>query len=87
MKRDTYAKYPVLCLTCGQRSERILKQGKDKIWTNIDKCRCPKCSKTAYVLNPLRSQFLFEAMAKEIVRLKSNIFELECMIDGDQGER
>lgn len=85
--RETYAKYPVLCMTCGNMSDKILKQDNSKIWTDIDVCRCPKCSKKAYVLNPLRTQFLFEAIVKEIVKLKGDIFELECMMEGDQGER
>lgn len=77
-KRELYA----CCLTCGFTGKTFVMIGNDDI-TNAT-TRCPKCSKTAQVCN-IQGLFQFMmAVTKEVVSLKSSVFDLEAAQDTEE---
>ncbi|MCA2590199.1 MAG: hypothetical protein IM509_05465 [Microcystis sp. M31BS1] len=77
-----YVTWSIACLTCGFTGEHSVR-GTDGL-PKVDKCRCPKCSNSAYVLRPLRERFVIEALCKEVVKLKLDLMDLQSM--GEQME-
>jgi hypothetical protein len=77
-----YVKTPVVCLTCGFDGDNPV-PAKDGI-SKVDKCRCPKCSNTAFVHHPFRQRFIINALVKELIKLRLDMMDLQA--DGE-GER
>lgn len=80
-----YLLVPIICTTCGYDGEKPVpaKEGSPK----VDTCRCPKCSKKAYVQHPLRQRFVIAALTKEIVRLKLDIMDIQGALESDEEGR
>jgi predicted nucleic-acid-binding Zn-ribbon protein len=76
-----YIAMPILCLTCGFNENHPVKAQNG--FAKVDVCRCPKCSKKAYVLNPLRLHHALGAIGKEIVRLKMDMIDVQGALDDD----
>jgi hypothetical protein len=76
-----YAKIPIICLTCGFDGENPVpaKNGRP----TVDKCRCPKCSKTAFVHRPFREGFIINALVKEVIRLRLDVMDLQAYAEGE----
>lgn len=75
----------VVCLTCGYDGKAFALLSDNDI--PAPTTRCPKCSKTAHTVT-LQGMFLFmRASMREIVRLKSDIFDLEAAAEGDDNDR
>jgi len=74
-----YRLTPIICLTCGYDGEKPVpaKAG----LTTVDICKCPKCSKTAYVHSPFRQRFVVNALVKEVIKLRLDMIDLQ-----DDGE-
>ena len=74
-----YSLSPIICLTCGFDGEKPV-PARDGVPV-ADTCRCPRCSKRAYVQNPLRSRFVIAALAKEVAKLRLDIMDLQGAYD------
>jgi hypothetical protein len=76
-----YVKTPIICLTCGFDGEKPVpaKNGIPK----VDKCRCPQCSKTAFVHRPFRQRFIINALVKEVIRLRLDVMDLQAYAEGE----
>jgi DNA-directed RNA polymerase subunit RPC12/RpoP len=89
MTGKIYKSFYASCITCGHTTE-----GPVEVIDGLPKSsvvKCPKCSNQA-TLGNIRGLFEFQAMvAKEISKLKMQIFDLECqieeLVEGHQGER
>ena len=70
-----YRLTPIICLTCGYAGEKPVpaKLGLPE----VDICKCPKCSKTAYVHHPLRQRFVIDALVKEVIKLRLDMMDLQ----------
>lgn len=79
MKTRKKLEVPIQCLTCGFDGKHLVHVGENDRLPDV--CRCPKCSKTAYVLSLSGAMHLCRAMAKEIVAINSRIFDLEAADD------
>ena len=72
----------VCCLSCGFSDTAFVLVGADDIINSVT--RCPKCSNRAYVCS-IQGLFQFMmAATKEIVALKSSVFELEAASDTEE---
>ena len=83
MMDTEYVKSPIICLTCGfdgEKSVPALKSGFPK----IAYCRCPKCSKKAFVHHPLRQRFVINDLVKEVVKLRLDIMDLQAYVEGEE---
>lgn len=75
----------VVCLTCGYDGKAFALLSDNDIPTPTT--RCPKCSKTAHAMT-IQGLFQFmRASTKEIVRLKSDIFDLEAAAEDQTNDR
>ena len=74
----TKKEYDCICTTCGNTTKSfILTQNGGPVGLG----KCGKCSKTSYPKYAFREWWLIEAMVKEMVELKSAIFDLECYVE------
>lgn len=74
-----YRLTPIICLTCGYDGEKSVpvKLGLPE----VDTCKCPKCSQTAYVHYPLRQLLVINALVKAVIKLRLDVMDLQ-----DDGE-
>ena len=74
-----YVAWSIVCITCGFTGAHpvLAVDGMPK----VDRCRCPKCSNSAYVLRPMRERFVIEALCKEVVKLKLDLMDLQSMAE------
>lgn len=83
MTENVFAERPVLCLTCGKVHKKMIEvRGADRAAVH-DIVKCPKCSKMAFTLNPFKTHFILEAMAKEIRQLRMDVFDLQAGFEAE----
>ena len=72
----------VCCLSCGYTGKKFILCDDKEIMHPMS--LCPKCSNTAYTGN-IQGLFQFmSAVTKEIVSIKSSIFDLEAASDTEE---
>ena len=74
-----YLSVPIICMTCAYDGDNPVpaRDGRPR----VDTCKCPKCSKTAYVQHPMRQRFLLAAIVKEMVRMRLDIMDLQVDLE------
>lgn len=80
----TYKDYVIRCTTCGSRSSMAVpveESGPREGLPLKSIAKCPKCSKSAIVLDPWSQVTVSDFLAKEIAALRMAIFDLECQVE------
>lgn len=82
VKRETFT----CCLTCGYTGQSFVLVSDELTGRLAATSRCVKCSNTAYTCN-IQGLFRFmQAVTKEMVSMKSDIFDIEDSFDRDSGD-
>lgn len=74
LRKKTVTEYPHLCAHCGHEFWRFVEEPLSRRAST----KCPKCSREAYTLGFQGVHMLLKHLVLENVRLKSQIFDLEC---------
>lgn len=79
-ERRTREEYDCICLTCGNITPSfVLTDGKDGGAIGLGKCK--KCSKKSYPMTLVGNMWLVNALVKQNVQMKAQIFDLEAAIE------